>query len=426
MKKKFLISTFLTFVLLATTVLAVRSDTQVIMRYGNVDGTWGEVDQGLADPDNKYKDGAGCLRYADGPRGSNTDPNDFTGGIVFSDTDRLIQGGNTTNWNQVRYGGIDVNDRITCGSNDAATYLQQSGLAFNGVDATTPKRVAPFETYFPLGKLSHVNRSIYLVNNNGFNQTYIDLVIKDVDCGPDGVLVQDKKGTPYPDPVPTSLDLSYRFLVTYVETVNYDIPMDQCPYPTTHRPCSDAIIPGQLQGSSFFCKYDYGTQGDTSQVFEFQVSLHGFTPVGLYESVEDLEYDPDSVITGLMISEEDHTNSVAIWARVGPVKPTAVDMNFFEANGAEESIVLSWQTAFETDNIGFNVYRSETLIREDAVQLNQEMIKSLVPPGSTFGADYLFVDTTAKPYTTYFYWLEDFDVNGEVTSHGPVRAEWVD
>lgn len=423
MKKKFLISTLFTFVLLATTVLAVRSDTQVIMRYGNVDGTWGEVDQGLADPNSEYMDGAGCLRYADGPDGSNTNPNNLNDGMVFSDTDRSIQGNNTTNWNQVRYGGINVNG--SCGSNDMATYQKQSGLAFNGVDATTPKRVAPFETYFPLGKLSHVNHSIYLVGNNRFQQTYIDLVIKDVDCGPDGVLVQNKNGTPYPDPVPTSLDLSYRFLIFYDETYNTGL-KENCPYLTTGRACSDAIIPGQLQGGSFFCKYDYATKGENSQVFEFQVSLHGFTPVGLYESVENLVYDPDSVITGLMISEEDATNSVAIWARVGPVKPTAIDMNFFEANGAEESIVLRWQTAFETDNIGFNVYRSETLIRENAVQLNQKLIASLVPPGSTFGADYEFVDDNALPYTTYFYWIEDVDVNGTVTIHGPMAAEWVD
>ena len=66
MKKKFLISTFLTVIILATTVFAVSSE----MRYGNVDGTWGLVDGFQVDPDDKYIDGATCLRYADGPDGT--------------------------------------------------------------------------------------------------------------------------------------------------------------------------------------------------------------------------------------------------------------------------------------------------------------------------------------------------------------------
>jgi hypothetical protein len=129
---------------------------------------------------------------------------------------------------------------------------------------------------------------------------------------------------------------------------------------------------------------------------------------------------------GIFISQEGSINCACVWAAITNITPSAVQMNYFEAEGGVEEIVISWQTAFETDNLGFNIYRSESMLREGAVQLNDALIVSLVPPGSTYGADYLFVDTTAKPYTTYFYWLEDFDVNGEVTSHGPVRAEWVD
>ena len=129
---------------------------------------------------------------------------------------------------------------------------------------------------------------------------------------------------------------------------------------------------------------------------------------------------------GIFISQEYNTNCACVWAVVTEYEPLVVEMNFFEASAGEQSIVLRWQTAFETDNIGFNVYRSESLLRENAVQLNQELIKSLVPPGSTYGADYEFVDESALPYNTYFYWIEDVDVNGTITTHGPVRADWVD
>ena len=172
-----------------------------------------------------------------------------------------------------------------------------------------------------------------------------------------------------------------------------------------------------MEGNTLFCKYEY--EDGTFNVIEYNVYILGFSSIGLNDSVENLKYSDQIIIgSGVFISNEGSINSVVPWAEIGPVLPLAVEMNFFEASGAEESIVLRWQTAFETDNIGFNVYRSETLIREDAIQLNQELIASLVPPGSTFGADYEFVDNSALPYTTYFYWIEDVDVNGTITSHG--------
>ena len=418
MKKKFLISTFLTVIILATTVFAVSSE----MRYGNVDGTWGLVDGFQVDPDDKYIDGATCLRYADGPDGTQTNPNtnnnDITVSIYNSDNTG-IQEGSTTNWNQVRYGSISSIYNNGCGRNNVYSFQKQSGLAFNGVDATTPKRIAPETDPFPLGKLSHINNPISLINGNGFNKTYMDLVIKDVDCG-EGIIVDDLEGNPYSDPPPDKIDLVYRLEIAYDETPN----SPPCKYPGGSA-CADAIIPGQMEGNTLFCKYEY--EDGTFNVIEYNVYILGFSSIGLNDSVENLKYSDQIIIgSGVFISNEGSINSVVPWAEIGPVLPLAVEMNFFEASGAEESIVLRWQTAFETDNIGFNVYRSETLIREDAIQLNQELIASLVPPGSTFGADYEFIDNSALPYTTYFYWIEDVDVNGTITTHGPVRAEWVD
>lgn len=92
-------------------------------------------------------------------------------------------------------------------------------------------------------------------------------------------------------------------------------------------------------------------------------------------------------------------------------KPTYVDLISFTAIVQGQAIVLNWETATETDNSGFNLYRATSLDGE-RTKLNAELIPSAVPPGSTFGAAYEFVDDGVAPGVQYFYWLEDVDLAG--------------
>lgn len=102
--------------------------------------------------------------------------------------------------------------------------------------------------------------------------------------------------------------------------------------------------------------------------------------------------------------------------------PTGVEILPAKVMGADSAIVLIWETASETDNLGFNVYRSTS--RSGArVRLNAEMIPTLVPPGSPFGATYEYADTTARGGRTYYYWLEDVDIYGRTGQYGPVEGK---
>ena len=101
--------------------------------------------------------------------------------------------------------------------------------------------------------------------------------------------------------------------------------------------------------------------------------------------------------------------------------PTSVDLARFEANPDGASIRVEWETVSEVDNLGFNLYRAETPDGPRS-QLNGSLIPSQVP-GSPVGAAYEFVDESARPGITYYYWLEDVDVYGAATYHGPVNAE---
>ena len=81
--------------------------------------------------------------------------------------------------------------------------------------------------------------------------------------------------------------------------------------------------------------------------------------------------------------------------------------------------MLVWVTESEIENAGFNIYRAET---EDGTYVR--LSASLIPAQgtATSGATYIYADRDVVNRRTYFYKLEDMDVNGVATFHGPVSA----
>ena len=100
--------------------------------------------------------------------------------------------------------------------------------------------------------------------------------------------------------------------------------------------------------------------------------------------------------------------------------PTAVELKWFDVTGTSEAITLGWETASEVDNLGFDLYRAESADGPLA-RLNGSLIPSQAP-GSPTGFVYSYVDDTAVAGIAYYYWLEDIDIYGRVTQHGPVSA----
>ena len=74
----------------------------------------------------------------------------------------------------------------------------------------------------------------------------------------------------------------------------------------------------------------------------------------------------------------------------------------------------------ELRNLGFNLYRGDAF-SGPWTRLNAELIPPQ-NPGATFGATYEWLDADVTPGATYFYRLEDVDLNGTSTFHGPVSA----
>ena len=100
--------------------------------------------------------------------------------------------------------------------------------------------------------------------------------------------------------------------------------------------------------------------------------------------------------------------------------PTSVNIKSFSAQRAGTGTVLNWQTGGEKHNLGFNVYREENGAR---VKVNPSLIAgSVLRMRETMaqhqGSSYAWPDATNGSA----YWLEDVEINGAKTMHGPVYA----
>ncbi len=108
--------------------------------------------------------------------------------------------------------------------------------------------------------------------------------------------------------------------------------------------------------------------------------------------------------------------------------PLAVTLASFDAQAQAGHVLVSWETVSELNNAGFNLYRTGSVgdgepSRRDRPE--QGELLAFVPsqaPGSTLSASYSYADLNVEPGQTYWYWLEDVDLSGATTLHGPVSV----
>ena len=102
------------------------------------------------------------------------------------------------------------------------------------------------------------------------------------------------------------------------------------------------------------------------------------------------------------------------------VSPTEVDMAQIDAVQNKKGVTLTWQTTSETDNLGFHVYRQSASGTPE--RLNRHIItgSAFMTGRRTNGPrSYRFVDRKA-PEGFVQYFIEDVDLDGTKTMHGPV------
>lgn len=130
----------------------------------------------------------------------------------------------------------------------------------------------------------------------------------------------------------------------------------------------------------------------------------------------------NSVIVNSATADPNTVNNTAS-VSVAIEGPTSVRMNSFSATQHGNGVLLLWNTGGELHNLGFNVYRD---VNGQKVQLNPSLIagsallmrEALEQHGAK---TYAWIDASPQPET--LYWLEDVDLNGNHTMHGPVAVQ---
>lgn len=125
-------------------------------------------------------------------------------------------------------------------------------------------------------------------------------------------------------------------------------------------------------------------------------------------------------IAGFSYSGTTETSS----AFFGTVRTTLIELAELTVKPGNKKATLIWKTASEIDNAGFNIYRAESL-DGDYVKINESLI--IGSGSSTQGATYGFVDRNVQNRNTYFYKLQDIDLEGKSTFHGPISTtpRWI-
>jgi hypothetical protein len=104
--------------------------------------------------------------------------------------------------------------------------------------------------------------------------------------------------------------------------------------------------------------------------------------------------------------------------------PTAVRLKSFEAMSYDDAVMLRWQTGYEVDNLGYQLYREQNGVR---VRVTPSLIAGsalLTRPGIELTAGYTYAWNDRVPQGVRAeraqYWLEAIDIDGTSNLYGPI------
>ncbi len=118
-----------------------------------------------------------------------------------------------------------------------------------------------------------------------------------------------------------------------------------------------------------------------------------------------------------MQSDIDHFNCGAV--RCIERTSTPVELTSFTVNSEPGKMVLNWVTQSETENLGFYIYRSETIDGE-RVNVTESMISGAINAQSR--NDYSWIDNGVEDGVVYYYWLVDVATTGETNFSDSQKA----
>jgi hypothetical protein len=135
---------------------------------------------------------------------------------------------------------------------------------------------------------------------------------------------------------------------------------------------------------------------------------------GAWTSVEN--------VGGTLTFNIDAAKDIDIPIVMGPVDPTLpIELSSFTAMfTAENYVTLSWVTQSETDAQGYYIYRGASNQLSNAM-----LISPMIDATNTSSIhNYKFTDSELTEDGTYYYWLQNLDMNGNSSFHGPISVNY--
>jgi hypothetical protein len=140
----------------------------------------------------------------------------------------------------------------------------------------------------------------------------------------------------------------------------------------------------------------------------------------------DIEHSVDTATNVFTVTG---VSSFSDWTVAEPAAPTAVKLTGFRAVKNNGEVMLQWQSGYEARNLGYQIYREQDGKR---VAITPSLVagSALVAGRQTklgAGLSYTWYDQdqkeSVKGNAPAVYWLEDIDLNGTRTLHGPIVPE---
>ena len=96
-----------------------------------------------------------------------------------------------------------------------------------------------------------------------------------------------------------------------------------------------------------------------------------------------------------------------------------VELSHFSAIiNAQNFVQITWVSQSESNLIGYNLYRNSSLDLSTAVRICE-----LIPgTNSSIAQTYIYVDKELSQSGNYYYWLQNVDMDGNSSYHGPVSV----
>lgn len=171
--------------------------------------------------------------------------------------------------------------------------------------------------------------------------------------------------------------------------------------------------------------YDIQTDAQYTSPITISITYDETQFSGPEDQIKLLHYDNGNwvdITTSLDISQNIITGEVShlsLFTIAGYNGLIAVELYSFNAEVSERQVILKWNTATETENMGFQIYRSQ--IKDGEFE---KITEKIIPGAGTSGEahTYSYTDQDVQSGKTYYYKLADVDFAGNMKFHGPISV----